>query len=69
MPSSRIAYVGDRLDNDVLPAIQLGMFGVFLRRGRWGTVHRKWPEAAHASAQIDALDELPDLLPRLLSRE
>ena len=69
MPPSRIAYVGDRLDNDVLPAIELGMIGVFLRRGRWGNVHRKWPEAARASAQIDALDQLPDLLPGLLSRE
>lgn len=67
MPPFHIAYVGDRLDNDVLPAIQLGMCGVFLRRGRWGNVHRKWPEAAKASAQIDALDELPDLLPGLLS--
>lgn len=69
MPSSHIAYVGDRLDIDILPAIQVGMSGVFLRRGRWGDVHRKWPEAAQASAQIDALDELPDLLPALLSRE
>ncbi len=69
MPPSRVVYVGDRLDNDVLPAIELGMLGVFLRRGRWGNVHRKWPEAAKASAQIDALDELPDLLPDLFSRE
>jgi HAD superfamily hydrolase (TIGR01549 family) len=69
MPPSRIAYVGDRLDNDVLPAIELGMLGVFLRRGRWGNVHRTWPEAAKASAQIDALDELPNLLPDLLPRQ
>lgn len=69
MPPDRIAYVGDRLDNDVLPAIELGMLGVLLRRGPWGNVHRKWPEAEKASAQIDALDELPDLLPGLLSRE
>lgn len=69
MPSSRIAYVGDRLDNDVLPAIRFGMFGIFLRRGRWGRVHSEWPEATKASAQIDTLDELPDLLPDLLSRE
>lgn len=69
MLSSHIAYVGDRLDNDILPAIQVGMSGVFLRRGRWGNVHRTWPEAAQASAQIDALDELPDLLPGLLTRK
>lgn len=68
LPAERIAYVGDRLDNDVLPAIKLGMLGIFVRRGRWASVHRRWPEAAQASAQIDALDELPDLLPGLLSR-
>ena len=66
MPSSHIAYVGDRLDNDVLPAVKLGMLGIFVRRGRWARVQRKWPEAARASAQIDSLDELPNLLPRLL---
>jgi HAD superfamily hydrolase (TIGR01549 family) len=49
MPPPRIAYVGDRLDNDVLPAIELGMLGVFLRRGRWGNVHRMWPEAARST--------------------
>lgn len=32
----QIAYIGDRLDNDVLPAHQAGMFAVFLRRGPWG---------------------------------
>ena len=28
-----IAYVGDRLDNDVLPAVALGMVGVLVARG------------------------------------
>jgi len=31
--AARIAYVGDRLDNDVLPARHAGMVGVPLRRG------------------------------------
>lgn len=69
LPRSRIVYVGDRLDNDVLPAVEFGMFGVFLRRGRWGNVHRRWPAATKASAQIDGLDELPDLLLELLSSD
>ena len=34
------AYVGDRIDNDVLPARAVGMAGVFLVRGIWGTSAR-----------------------------
>lgn len=33
-----VAYVGDRLDNDVLPAIAAGMRAVWLRRGPWGFI-------------------------------
>ena len=32
----QVAYVGDRLDNDVLPAKAAGMFAVFIRRGPRG---------------------------------
>ena len=34
----RIAYVGDRLDNDVFPAQAAGMLAVFIRRGPWGYI-------------------------------
>jgi FMN phosphatase YigB (HAD superfamily) len=61
----QIAYVGDRLDNDVLPARQTGMFAVFVRRGPWGHIHARRPDAACASATIDSLAELPGLLARL----
>ena len=61
----QIAYVGDRLDNDVLPARQTGMFAVFVRRGPWGHIHAHRPDAARASATIDSLAELPGLLARL----
>jgi HAD superfamily hydrolase (TIGR01549 family) len=50
-----IAYVGDRVDNDVLPALDAGMVAVHLRRGPWGTRHTAPPEAI----VIDSLDELP----------
>jgi HAD superfamily hydrolase (TIGR01509 family) len=60
-----IAYVGDRLDNDVLPAIAAGMRGVFLRRGPWGFAHARRPEVAQAHARIESLADLPDLLDRL----
>lgn len=55
---SRIAYVGDRVDNDVLPAAKAGMTAVLIRRGPWGYIHATWPEAALAHARIDGLGEL-----------
>jgi FMN phosphatase YigB (HAD superfamily) len=63
-PAADIAYVGDRIDNDVLPARQAGMVAVFLRRGPWGVIQAAWPEAAHADLRIESLDELPDALSR-----
>lgn len=57
-----IAYVGDRVDNDVLPAIEAGMAAVFIRRGPWGEVHSRRSDVERAHARIKALDELPDAL-------
>jgi HAD superfamily hydrolase (TIGR01662 family) len=34
-PPSDVAYVGDRLDNDVGPAVAAGMRAVWVRRGPW----------------------------------
>lgn len=56
-----IAYVGDRLDNDVLPAAEAGMRPVLLRRGPWGYLHARRPEAARTTV-IDSLAELPAVL-------
>jgi HAD superfamily hydrolase (TIGR01509 family) len=55
----KIAYVGDRVDNDVAPAIAAGMVGVHIRRGPWG--HLQEPPAE--AIRIDSLDELPAALP------
>ena len=33
-----IAYVGDRLDNDILPAADAGLFTVWIKRGPWGHI-------------------------------
>ena len=65
LPPKEVAYVGDRVDNDVLPAKAAGMTAVFLRRGPWGYVHAEWPEAAAADARIESLAELPAALRRL----
>lgn len=57
-----VAYVGDRLDNDVMPVSPLGMTTILLRRGPWGTVHADLPEAAQASLVVDSLTEIPAFL-------
>lgn len=58
----RIAYVGDRVDNDVLPTLAAGMVSVYLRRGPWAAVQARRPEAARAQIIIDDLLELPAAL-------
>jgi HAD superfamily hydrolase (TIGR01549 family) len=64
---SQIAYVGDRVDNDVLPSKAAGMTSVFLRRGPWGLIHAKRPEAGKADIRIDSLRELKDALEKWLT--
>lgn len=63
VPPEAIAYVGDRLDNDAIPAVRAGMTGIWLRRGLWADAQRDWPEAGQATA-IDGLDALSELLQR-----
>ena len=65
LPADEIAYVGDRLDNDVLPARAAGMIAVFIARGPWGTVHARRPEAVQADLQLTSLTGLPDALATL----
>lgn len=62
VPPEHVAYVGDRVDNDVLPARQAGMLAVHLRRGPWGVLHDAWPEAAQADLRLTSLDELGEAL-------
>jgi len=64
-PAHRIAYVGDRLDNDVLPARAAGMLTVFLRRGPWGWMHAEHPDVTQAHLRVDDLTCLPDALASL----
>lgn len=59
-PAGEIAYVGDRVDNDVVPAGSAGMVAVHLRRGPWGYLHEPPPEAI----RIQSLAELPEALTR-----
>jgi HAD superfamily hydrolase (TIGR01509 family) len=58
-PPERIAYVGDRVDNDIAPALAAGMVAVHIRRGPWGHLQQP-PDGA---IRIASLDELPAALP------
>src|SRR6195952_3180338 len=60
-----IAYVGDRLDNDVLPTLTAGMKSVFVRRGPWGWMHAQMPEIERAHIRLESLLDLPDRLAAL----
>jgi HAD superfamily hydrolase (TIGR01549 family) len=64
-PPESIAYVGDRLDNDVLPTLAAGMISVFVRRGPWGWMHAELPEIERAHIRLDNLLDLPDRLAAL----
>jgi HAD superfamily hydrolase (TIGR01549 family) len=64
-PAGSIAYVGDRLDNDVVPALAAGLTAVFVRRGPWGWMHAEMPAIEQAHVQVDSLLDLPDRLAAL----
>lgn len=57
-----VAYVGDRVDNDVLPAAAAGLIPIHLVRGPWGWLQRDWPGVAAARGQIRGLTEVGSLL-------
>jgi HAD superfamily hydrolase (TIGR01549 family) len=59
---AELAYVGDRVDNDVLPAAAAGLVAIHVRRGPWGRLQRTPPEA---TLGLDSLAELPDALASL----
>jgi HAD superfamily hydrolase (TIGR01662 family) len=68
LPPSEIAYVGDRVDNDVDPAAAAGMAAIFIRRGPWAWIQAGREDPPEAAATIDGLDELPAVLASLGSR-
>jgi FMN phosphatase YigB (HAD superfamily) len=61
LPAGAIAYVGDRIDNDVIPARQAGMLPIFIRRGPWA-----WLQALDGvpagTIRIDSLLEIVEVL-------
>ena len=61
-PAENIAYVGDRVDNDVIPSRAAGMTAVFLRRGPWGWMHEERPEIEQAHLRLHTLEGLAKIL-------
>ena len=62
-PAGEVAYVGDRVDNDVLPAAAAGLVAVHVRRGPWG---RLQPTPLEAALGLDGLATLPEALASLV---
>jgi FMN phosphatase YigB (HAD superfamily) len=62
LPPEAIAYVGDRVDNDVVPAADAGMLAVHLVAGPWGVVQASWPEASRAAIRAGSLAEVATAL-------
>ncbi len=62
---NEILHVGDRIDNDVLPAQQMGMHAAFIKRGPWGYLQATWPGAADVAHRIDSLTGVLRVLDRI----
>jgi HAD superfamily hydrolase (TIGR01549 family) len=54
-----VAHVGDRVDNDVIPAATAGFRSVWIRRGPWGRI-QGLPSGVVPALVIEALTELPE---------
>jgi HAD superfamily hydrolase (TIGR01549 family) len=58
---TRVLYVGDRVDNDVLPAAEARMLTCWLTRGPWGQL-QELPEDVEPDLVLEGLGELPELV-------
>ena len=61
-----VAHVGDRVDNDVLPAAAAGLRSIWIRRGPWGRI-QELPDGFDPSLVIAGLAELPDQLEQVFA--
>lgn len=59
-PAEQILYVGDRVDNDVVPALAAGLRAVRIRRGAHAQV-----DSPAETVTITSLAELPEVLERV----
>jgi FMN phosphatase YigB (HAD superfamily) len=59
-PAEGILYVGDRVDNDIVPARAAGLHAIRIRRGAHAAV-----ESPDGIVTLGSLDELPEALERV----
>ena len=61
LPPGRIAYVGDRYDNDIEPAHAAGLVPILIKRGPWAYISTP-QDFRSARATITSLAQLPTLI-------
>jgi HAD superfamily hydrolase (TIGR01549 family) len=61
-PANEILYVGDRLDNDLLPALEVGLQTALIKRGPWAHIWADRSELNRCLFQLDDLAQLPELV-------
>ncbi|EHM31365.1 HAD-superfamily hydrolase [Streptomyces sp. W007] len=65
-----ILYVGDRVDNDLRPAVAAGMWTALVHRGPWGTIQWETEEARRLPTfRVESLVELSPLIKQFNERE
>jgi FMN phosphatase YigB (HAD superfamily) len=65
LPPERVAYVGDRIDNDIRPAAAAGMHAIWIRRGPWAWIQQGRETPSEAAAMIESLGELISVVDRV----
>ncbi|AZS75154.1 haloacid dehalogenase [Streptomyces lydicus] len=68
--NDQILYVGDRVDNDLRPAVAAGMHTALVHRGPWATIQWNTVEARELPTfRIESLLELPEAIAQFNGRE
>ncbi|MFH8628433.1 HAD family hydrolase [Streptomyces lydicus] len=68
--NDQILYVGDRVDNDLRPAVSAGMHTALVHRGPWATIQWNTVEARELPTfRIESLVELPEAITKFNERE
>jgi HAD superfamily hydrolase (TIGR01662 family) len=62
LAASSIAYVGDRVDNDVRPAAAAGMHAILIRRGPWAWLQAGRDPVPAADAVVDDLTTIVEVV-------
>ncbi|MGV9313544.1 HAD family hydrolase [Streptomyces sp. NPDC003691] len=67
---AEILYVGDRVDNDIRPAVSAGMPTALIRRGPWANIQWNTPDAQRLpTLRISSLLELPERIAKFNASE